>query len=362
MLLGGIAFLCRAYHVGATHPDSSHYQSVLSQLVAAIVGRSAVYYVTLGSVICVLALSANTGFADFPRLCHLLANDRYLPHLFAARGRRLVFSGGILVLAIVCGLLLTVFGGITDRLIPLYAVGAFLAFTLSQAGMVEHWRKKKGRGWRTSLVINGLGAVCTGITLVVVLIAKYTAGAWITVLIIPALAMLFAGIGRHYRVLDAKSVCTIPLDPSTFKPPYVIAPIKGWTLVSEQALRVGLSISPDVLAIHVDSDDGDREELLKQWSEFVEKPLRKKNAAVPELKLLRSPYRWFIRPVMAEVQAIRAAQPNRVIAVIIPEVVESSWFAWPLHNQRAGMLKTVLLFSGERNVIVINVPWYPGDI
>jgi amino acid transporter len=362
LLLGGIAFLCRAYHIGATDPNSAGYQSVLSMLVAAIVGRNAIYYVTLASVICVLALSANTGFADFPRLCHLVAFDRYLPHLFAARGRRLVFTGGILVLAVICGLLLWVFGGITDRLIPLYAVGAFLAFTLSQAGMVQHWRKNKGPGWKASLAVNGVGAICTGITLVIVLVAKFAEGAWITVLLIPLLAILFSRIGKHYRKLEAKIAISSAIDLSPFVPPYVVAPIKGWTMVTEKALRLGLSISPDVLAIHVDSDDDSRGDFMAKWAEYIEKPLREKNDTVPELRFLQSPYRRFIRPVIGEVKAIRLAQPDRVIAVIIPEVVEMNWFTWPLHNQRAGMLKTALLFSGEKNVVVINVPWYPDEI
>jgi amino acid transporter len=361
LMLGGIAFLCHAYHVGATDPDSLQYQSVLSQLVAAIVGRNAVYYVTLGSVICVLALSANTGFADFPRLCHLVADSRHLPHLFAARGRRLVFTGGILVLASVCAFLLWIFGGITDRLIPLFAIGAFLAFTLSQAGMVAHWLKVRGTGWEASLAINAVGAVCTAVTLVVVLIAKFAEGAWITVLLIPSLALLFTRIGVHYRRIERKISRDCPMDSSPLQPPFVVAPIKGWTLVAERALRFGMSISPDVLALHVDADDCDREELLKKWRDYVEEPLERQGLPIPHIKMLRSPYRRFVKPILAEVKSIRAAQPERVVAVIIPELVESDWFSWPLHNQRAGLLKTALLFSGEKNVVVINVPWYHDD-
>jgi amino acid transporter len=361
MLLGGIAFLCNSYHVGATDPDASNYQSVLSQLVAAIVGRNAIYYVTLASVICVLALSANTGFADFPRLCHLVANDQYLPHLFAARGRRLVFSGGIIVLAIVCAVLLIIFGGITDRLIPLYAIGAFMAFTLSQAGMVEHWRKSKGPKWQASLAINALGAICTGITLCIVLVAKFADGAWITVLLIPALVLLFSRIGRHYREMAKKIECTIPLKSEPDKPPYIVVPLKGWDMVAEQALRLARSISPDVLAIHVDADEGEHQDLIRKWNRYIEQPLKRDGKAVPELKLLVSPFRRFVRPVIEEVKRIRGEEPQRAIAVIVPELVESSWFTWPLHNQRAGLLKTALLLSGLKNVIVINVPWYLDD-
>jgi hypothetical protein len=228
--------------------------------------------------------------------------------------------------------------------------------------MVEHWRKKKGPGWRASLAVNGLGAVCTGITLVIVLVAKFADGAWITVLLIPCLAMLFSRIGRHYRRLEKRLACECPMDPEPPKPPYIVAPIKDWNLVAEKAIRLGMSISPDVLAIHVDADDADREELQQKWTEFVEKPLLDDKRPVPELKFLRSPYRWFIRPVIAEVKQIRGKEPNRTVAVIIPEIVETNWFSWPLHNQRAGLLKTALLFSGERNVVVISVPWYPEEI
>ena len=173
VMLAGIAYLCRAYGIGATEPGQPGYESILSQLIAAVVGRGWFYYVTIGSVLSVLALSANTGFADFPRLCRVIAQDGFLPHSFAHRGRRLVYSHGILVLAVLSAGLLIGFGGITDNLIPLFAVGAFLAFTLSQAGMVAHWRKVGGPHARKSMAINAAGAVCTAVTLVVVLVSKF---------------------------------------------------------------------------------------------------------------------------------------------------------------------------------------------
>ena len=168
VLLGGIAYLVRAYHIGATDPGAAGYQSVLSQLVAAVAGQGIFYYFTMGSILLVLALSANTAFADFPRLCRAVAEDGYLPDGFAERGRRLIYTQGILVLAVLCALLLTLFGGVTDRLIPLYAVGAFLAFTLSQTGMVAHWKRVGGKGSGRSIFVNGLGAVATATTVVVV--------------------------------------------------------------------------------------------------------------------------------------------------------------------------------------------------
>ena len=175
-MLAGIAFLVHAYGIQATDPGQPGYQSVLSILLAAVAGRGIFYYVSIGSILAVLTLSANTAFADFPRLCRAIASNNYLPHSFATRGRRLVYTQGIVVLALLAGLLILIFGGITDRLIPLYAVGAFLAFTLSQAGMVSHWRRVGGQGAMRSIFVNGLGAVATGITVIVVLVAKFTSG------------------------------------------------------------------------------------------------------------------------------------------------------------------------------------------
>ena len=201
VLLAGIAYLAVVYHIGATEPGVAGYQSVLSQLVAAVVGTGPFYYVCIASILIVLALSANTGFADFPRLCRLIAQDGFLPRVFASRGRRLVYSLGIYVLTGLSALLLIIFGGVTDRLIPLFAVGAFLAFTLSQAGMVGHWRASDDTGRTPAMLINGLGALATGVTLVVVLVAKFAEGAWVMTLLIPALLAVFLMVARHYRAV-----------------------------------------------------------------------------------------------------------------------------------------------------------------
>ncbi len=190
VLLAGIGYLTRAYGIIATEPGARGYQSVLSLVTAAVVGRGPLYYTTLWSVVTVLALSANTSFADFPRLCRILAEDRYLPDFFATRGRRLVFSHGIVVLALLSGMLLIGFGGVTDRLIPLFAVGAFLAFTLSQAGMVVHWQKLGGKEARHALPLNLAGAIATGLTTIVVIVSKFAEGAWLTAAVIP---MMFFG-------------------------------------------------------------------------------------------------------------------------------------------------------------------------
>ncbi len=188
ILLAGIAWLVKAYHIAATDPGAPGYQSVLSMLVAAVAGKGVFYYVTIASILLVLSLSANTAFADLPRLCRIIALDGYLPRSLANRGRRLVFSEGIYALTVLTGVLLVLFGGVTDRLIPLYAVGAFLAFTLSQLGMVFHWKRVRGPHALRYMFINGLGGFVTGITVLVVLVAKFVDGAWITMLLIPGLA------------------------------------------------------------------------------------------------------------------------------------------------------------------------------
>src|SRR5208337_3839905 len=213
------------------------YQSVLSMLVAAVAGQGIFYYVTMGSILLVLALSANTAFADFPRLCRAVAEDGFLPRGFAARGRRLVYSQGIWVLAALCAALLILFGGVTDRLIPLFAVGAFLAFTLSQAGMVAHWKRTGGKGARRSMLVNGLGAVATATTVGVVTVSKFVAGAWVTVLLIPALMIVMFSIRRHYREVEAEVANPALLDLTGLRSPLAVVPILYWNKIAQRGLR-----------------------------------------------------------------------------------------------------------------------------
>jgi amino acid transporter len=196
VLLLGIAFLCRAYGISATDPEGTHYESVLSMLTRAVMGHNVFYYVTIAAVLLVLALSANTAFADFPRLTRAIAIDDYMPHVFLLRGRRLLYSWGIYVLVVLTAILLIIFGGVTDRLIPLYAIGAFMAFTLSQSGMVMHWKRQGNAGLRMS--VNALGAVATGITTLVVLVAKFVEGAWVTALLIALMILLMRAVKTHY--------------------------------------------------------------------------------------------------------------------------------------------------------------------
>ncbi|HEX2665099.1 MAG TPA: APC family permease [Candidatus Acidoferrum sp.] len=357
VLLAGIAYLVRAYGIQATDPGRPGYQSVLSLLLAAVSGRGGFYYVSMASILVVLALSANTAFADFPRLCRAIAQNNYLPHSFATRGRRLVYTQGILVLAVLAAVLLIIFGGVTDRLIPLYAVGAFLAFTLSQAGMVGHWRRVGGKGATRSMLINGLGAVATGITVIVVLVAKFVEGAWITVLLIPGLLLAMVLVRRHYHAvfLEVRSPTALQLSDTT--PPLVVLPVQGWNRVVKKALRFAFKISPHIHAVHVDCGEGS-EILRGEWCRFVEQPAIEAGLAAPELVVLPSPYRLVLAPIVDYVLEAGRANPGQQIAVLVPELVERHWYHHLFHNKRASVLKALLLLRGNQDIIVINVPWY----
>jgi amino acid transporter len=358
ILLAGIAYLCGAYAIGATEPGQPGYESILSQLTAAVIGRGWFYHVTIGVVLSVLALSANTGFADFPRLCRVIALDGFLPNSFAHRGRRLVYSRGIVVLAILSAGLLIAFGGITDNLIPLFAVGAFLAFTLSQAGMVAHWRRVGGRHAVRSMIFNAAGAACTAVTLVVVLVAKFTEGAWVMLLLIPALLVLFLSVRMHYQTVGRELACTAPLDASDLQPPLVLLPIRGWSAITRKALRFALKISPDVYALHVADDEKTMADLEDTWEHRVREPALAAGRPAPKLFIVYSPYRKLYAPLKQVVSDLQCKYPTRDLAVIVPELVATRWYHYLLHNQTATVIKAYLLFSGFRRVVVINVPWY----
>jgi amino acid transporter len=360
VMLAGIAFLCGAYGIGATEPGHSGYDSILSQLTAAVVGRGWFYYVTIGSVLSVLALSANTGFADFPRLCRVIAQDGFLPHAFAHRGRRLVYSRGILVLTTLSAGLLIGFGGITDNLIPLFAVGAFLAFTLSQAGMVAHWRRVGGAHAARSMWINAAGAASTAVALGVVLVSKFADGAWVITLLIPLLLTLFVGVRAHYRAIDREVSTADPLDAVGLQPPLVLLPIRGWSAITRKALRFALKLSPDVYALHVADDEETMAELENTWEQRVREPALAAGVPAPKLFIVYSPYRQMYAPLIQVVSDLQRAHPDRDIAVIVPELVTTRWYHFLLHNQTAAVIKAHLLFSGFRRVVVVNVPWYPS--
>ncbi len=356
-MLGGIAYLVHQYKVVATDPGGSHYQSILSMLFQAVAGRGWFYYVAIGSVLLVLIFSANTAFADFPRVCRVIAEDRFLPVSFATRGRRLVYTEGIWVLAILTGALLIVFGGVTDRLIPLYAVGAFLAFTLSQAGMLVHWRRNPGPGAGQKIFVNGLGALATGATVVVVIVSKFAEGAWITVVTIPAMLLLMYGVRRHYERVDRQIACVTPLDLTAIKEPLVVIPLQRWSELTRDALCAGLAVSKDVRGLLV-SDEQSSDQLRQVWNRNVIEPAERANSAVPELVVLPSPFRFVVTPIVDYVIKLSNENPDRRVITIIPELVEHRWYNYFLHTQRATMLKALLLIKGNNRISVLNIPWY----
>jgi amino acid transporter len=357
VFLAGIALLCRAYSIGATDPGAAGYQSILSQLTAAVMGRGWFYYVTIGSILAVLALSANTSYADFPRLTRAIAQRDYLPHVFLIRGRRLLYSHGIYALVGFTGVLLIVFGGVTDRLIPLFAIGAFLAFTLSQAGMVVHWKRVGGAGHERRMIINGIGAVATGLTLVTVLVAKFTAGAWITAMLVPFLMIGMVAVKRHYDGVARELACDRPMRIEQWKEPLIVIPMDRWSRLSEKALRFAMKLSDEVRAVHVDAEECSAE-VCEMWRRNVTTPFEDAGRTAPELILIDSPYRFVLVPLVDYILKLESESPSRQVAVLVPEVVVKHWWQTPLHNQRAQVLKLLLLMRGNQRIMVINIPWY----
>jgi len=361
VLLAGISYLVKAYGIVATDPGRPGYQSVLSMPSAAVFGKGFFYYLTIASILFVLSLSANTAFADFPRLCRAIAQNNYLPHVFGYRGRRLVYTYGIVVLAVLCGGLLILFGGVTDRLIPLFAVGAFLAFTLSQSGMVMHWWKNRGPHWQKSALVNGLGALVTGITVVVILVAKFVEGAWITLLFIPSAMVFFILVRRHYHSVKMLTACKVPVDLGSLRqPPIAVIAIDHWSNITRQGIEFAARLSPEVIALHVEL--AEHSELLQsEWEHYVEQPFRAAGKEPPHLHILPSPYRFVIIPIVQFILDLSKQHPARSIVVVIPELVEDRWYEYFLHNQRARLLEWVLLARGNEHIFTVSAPWYIGE-
>ena len=361
VMLLGIAYLAPAYGIAATDPGQPGYQSVLSQLLAAITGRGAFYWVSISSILLVLSLSANTAFADFPRLARIIAQNSYLPHAFVIRGRRLVFAQGVYALAFLTGALLIVFRGVTDRLIPMYAVGAFLAFTLSQAGMVVHWRRVGGPGSSRYMFVNGLGALATGITTLVVLLAKFTEGAWITVLLVPGLILMMRSIKRHYSRVSDEILVNTPVNTGDLCEPIVLIPVDRWSLVSEKALRYAWTLSREIHVLHVECGQ-QTDDLCRQWPDVVEKPAKAAGLEVPKLVVMDSPYRYIVKPIVEYAMQLQADHPDRNVTVIVPELVESHWYHYLLHNNRPEAIRAMLLFNNNsdsnQRITVVSIPYH----
>ncbi len=338
-----------AGHVGIL-PDPSEEQTVVSQLTALLVGEGTPYhYFVQVSTALLLVLAANTAFADFPRLSSILAKDGFMPRQFAYRGDRLAFSIGIVVLAILAAVLIVGFQGSVTNLIPLYTIGVFVAFTLSQSGMVRHWWKLRGkeRGWQIRALFNGVGAVATGIVALVVGYAKFALGAWMVLVLIPVLIALMWGIGRHYRsIRDALTLERIdtPLPTVT---PRVVVPISRLDRSTLYALAFARSIASDVVAVHVADGPDEAAEMRRRWDAW--------DGGVP-LAIVESPYRVLVAPLVAYIDALGRQDPTRTIVVVLPEFVPRHFWEYLLHNQSALRLK-LRLFS-RRNTIVADVPYH----
>ena len=339
-------------------PDPTEQETVVSQLAALLVGAGTPFhYLIQVSTAVLLVLAANTAFADFPRLSSILARDSFLPRAFQFRGERLAFSGGIVVLAVIAGLLIVLFGGSVTALIPLYTVGVFVAFTLSQAGMVRHWRRLRSemRGWGRRAVVNGVGAVTTGIVAVEVAISKFALGAWVVLLLIPALIAMMLFIRRQYgsmsRQLAVREDTQLP-DPH--REERVVIPVPGINRAVVQAVNVGRSIAADVEAVLVSDDPAEAERIRKRWERQL--------PSVP-LVVVESPYRALIGPMLAYLDVLDrswpADRPAPVTFVIIPEFVARSWWERILYNQSARRLRAAML--GRPHTVVVDVPYRRED-
>jgi amino acid transporter len=354
-LLVGIALLCRVYHVTATPPGKVGYQSVISELAGAVLGRGPAYAFCMASVFAVLALSANTSFTDFPRVARLLADDRFLPAPFEHRGRRLVFTYGILVLFALSAALLVSFGGVTDRLIPLYAIGALLAFTMSQAGMVVHWHERHVHGPR--LWVNAIGATATGVTVAIVAISKFVEGAWISLLVIVAFVALFGAVRRHYERIERAIRTEAPLDACNPPPSLALVPMQRWDKVTCRTLSLALGLTHEVVAVQVLADEPTQEDLAAHWLRLVQEPLERAGRTPPRLVVLRSDYRQLLTPLVTYVAELAAENRNRQLAVVVPQLVEHRWYRALVPFDMASVLRSELLVRGGPPVLIVSALW-----
>ena len=338
----GITLLAHAYQI-----IPNEHETVVSQLARGVFGgRGIPYYLVQAATMLILVLAANTAFADFPRLSSIVARDRFLPRQFMNQGDRLAFSNGIIALSVFAGLLLIVFQGDTQSLLPLYMIGVFVSFTLSQTGMVIHWRRLREPGWRTSAVINGIGAVTTAIVLVIVSISKALEGAWIIILLIPCLVGVFRATRRHYDRVAAQ------LSVQGWAPPprrhnTVLVPISGVQRAVVEALQYARSMSDDVQAVYVNTDPTATEALKRDWSKWGEGV---------RLVVLDSPYRSLMEPLLEHIEQTQTANPEDYVTVILPEFLPARLWHHLLHNQRALLIKGALLF--RKNVVVTSVPFH----
>jgi amino acid transporter len=339
----GTSLLARHYGVMPTTTDT-----VLSQLASHIFGRGAFYYVFQYSTFAILVLAANTAFADFPRLSGILANDGYMPRQLAARGDRLAFSNGIIALGLIAAVIVWLFRGQTNALIPLYAVGVFVCFTLSQAGMVVHWWRSREPGWKWKAALNGIGALATGIVSLLQVATKFIEGAWIVVLIIPFIILLLRKIHRHY-VQFASEIEFKGQSPMIPLHHTVVVPVNGITKATAGALVYASAISDEVVAAYIEVDQRITEKMKADWEDW--------DIGIP-LVVIPSPYRSVLRPLVEYVESLRMVLPGELVTVVVPEIVPKKWWEHLLHNKTAFYIRTAFLF--KPNVVVTTVPFLLG--
>ena len=338
----GITVLAHAYKVVPNATESG-----ISQLGRAIFGGpNFLYYLLQAGTTLILVLAANTAYADFPRLASIVSRDRYLPRQFMNQGDRLAFSNGILVLSVFAAVLIVAFRGDTQSLLPLYMIGVFVSFTLSQAGMVIHWRRAREAGWKTSALINGFGAIVTGIVLIIVAVTKTLEGAWIVLLLIPIIVALFKATHRHYdhvaSELTLKGYRPQPRIHNT-----VLIPIGGLQRAVVEALRYAETLSDDVRAIYVDVNPAQTEQLRKDWAAW---------GGRVALVVLPSPFRSLMEPLLEYIEQACGERPDDYLTVILPEFVPARWWQHVFHNQTSLLIKGALLF--KKNIVVTSVPFH----
>lgn len=336
-------------------PSPHETETVISQLTRTLVGVGSPYYLFVQFATAVLLLlAANTAFNGFPRLASVIAGDRYLPRQFQFRGDRLAFSVGIVVLAAISAVLIVIFQASVAGLIPLYTVGVFLAFTLSQSGLVRHWWQLRDREptWRQRAVINGFGALATGVVTIVVTVSKFALGAWMVLVLIPVLIAMMWAIRRHYRAVeDALTLERPEVALERARPPQVVVPVSRLDRATLQALQFACSISPDVSAVHVADDPEEAARFRRQWERL--------GLEVP-LTIVESPYRALIPPLLAYLDALDKRDPGRPITVVLAEFVPRHFWEYILHNQTALRLKLHLFF--RPHTIVVDVPYHFTEV
>jgi amino acid transporter len=338
----GITLLAQSYHI-----VPSETETVVSQLARGVFGsRGVLYYAVQASTMLILVLAANTAYADFPRLASILARDRYVPRQFMNQGDRLAFSNGIVGLSILAAILIAVFGGDTHALIPLYMIGVFVSFTLSQAGMVVRWRRLRDPGWRSSAVINAVGALVTGVVLLVVAVTKAHEGAWIIMLLIPLNVVFFRMTRSHYDGV-AKQLSIKGWKSPGPRRNTVLVPIGGIYRSVVEALEYARTLSSDVRALYVNIDHTATEQVRREWHTWGE--------GIP-LVILESPYRSLMEPLLEYVGQVSAEHPNDYVTIVLPEFVPAKWWHHLFHNQRALLIKGALLF--KPNTVVTSVPFH----